>query len=115
MLVNFAVTYDSAAFSWPATTGLRELEGHRLVRRAAALFDATPRAVIGASRIKPLVRCRWGIILTLSRRGWSTPRIGHLLGNRDHTTIMYGLRKAANLYCDSPAFRAYCDELGKVA
>lgn len=80
--------------------------GTQVLERASLVSGFTVPQLTGAQRHRGVVRARWAVMLALHRRGWSTVQIGRLLG-RDHTTIMYGLRRAdsgvqamAALLCD---------------
>lgn len=45
---------------------------------------------------RPLVYARWAFMAAMYRRGASYERIGRLI-NRDHSTVIYGVRKAEKL------------------
>lgn len=47
----------------------------------------------GEGRNQPLVHARWAVAYLLRKRGWTARRIGILLGNRDHTTILHALNR----------------------
>lgn len=53
--------------------------------------------VRGGNRNAKLVSCRRAIATALYARGWSLPRIGHLMGGRDHTSIYSLLHPERNL------------------
>jgi DNA-binding CsgD family transcriptional regulator len=68
----------------------------RALKVAATEAGANPEQLKLDWRNRPLVHARWAFMVAMHRRGASLPRIGRLL-DRDHTTVMYGLRKAAAL------------------
>ena len=64
-----------------------------VVDRACYLIDVSADALCGQSRIRELAECRMIIAVVLRRLGYSLPVIGGALGGRDHTTILYHLRR----------------------
>lgn len=59
------------------------LEKHRMTWREAC----------SRSQRWQYTRCRFEIYARLSAHGWSLPQIGRMCGDRDHTTILSGIRK----------------------
>ena len=57
------------------------------------------------------VECRFEIYAKLNAHGWSLSQIGRLLGDRDHTTVLSGIKRfiKKNL---SEAEIAMCKDLG---
>ena len=43
-------------------------------------------------------RPRWFIMAYLREAGFSFPQIAHMVGMRDHTTVMHGVKKAHGLW-----------------
>jgi hypothetical protein len=74
------------------------------VMRAARLTGYGYSEIIGGSRERSLSHIRWAIMIALRKRGLSTPLIGRLLGGRDHTTVMHGLQRGAELVETDPDF-----------
>jgi hypothetical protein len=75
---------------------------------AAATAAGVERArLLGPCRARDLVRPRQLCMLLLRRLcpGTSLPAIGFFL-RRDHTTVLYGIRRAEALLARDPAFRA---------
>ena len=80
------------------------------------VVDAVARAcalgredLLGRGQARPLARARH-LAMYLVRElcpGASLPAIGHLL-DRDHTTVLYGCRRAAALRARDAGFRALC-------
>ena len=81
----------------PATSG-------ELVAFVAERLGILPEQLTGASRSVDLVRGRWAIMIVLSERGWSFPRIGAALGGRDHTTVMSGIRRGRAMAASDAGF-----------
>lgn len=52
------------------------------------------REIVGANRVATVSRARQDLVLMLRARHWPLSEIGLFLGNRDHTTVIYLLRKA---------------------
>lgn len=68
-----------------------------VIATAAALANVTIAELLGPCRARHLTHSRFAIMVVYKRAGWSLPRIGRLLGDRDHTTIISGLRTANDL------------------
>lgn len=83
------------------------LGGALLRLTVAAEFGVDVEIMAGARRFSELVEARWSFALIARRRfGWSTTRIGRLLGDRDHTTILHALQQAALREVADAAFAA---------
>lgn len=78
---------------WYTPPSLTRYTGREIIDRIAKLHDVEPVEVLGPSRLPELCEARRAIMRELRARGWSTPRIGRLL-NRDHSTVVHGLRRA---------------------
>ena len=52
--------------------------------------------------------CYW---LLRKHTNLSLPAIGHVMGNRDHTTVLHGIRR---VYALAQRSEAYADELGRM-
>ena len=67
-----------------------------IIQRVARYFNTSPEALTGPSRVKPIAEARH-IAMYLLREDAQLPlkTIGHLLGNRDHSTVIHGCRKAS--------------------
>jgi len=67
----------------------------RLRRAVAEMFGIEEHLLPGASRRRPVVQARYAFAY-VARTWWpdlSYPRIGRLLGGRDHSTVLHGLRQ----------------------
>ena len=72
----------------------RQTDWHVVIRRIERAHGVTLEQMQGPRRYRPIVRARWALIAALRERGWSLMRIGKFL-NRDHTTVLYALRREA--------------------
>ncbi len=82
-----------------------------ILHRVACYFNTTPQALTGPSRVKPIAEARH-IAMYLLREDAQLPlkTIGHLLGNRDHSTVIHGCRKAST-YLNNPTRRRQLAEI----
>jgi len=64
-------------------------DGARLLRSVADAFDITCGELIGEGRSRKFVEARAVVVVVLRERGWSYPRIGKLIGGRDHSTVIW--------------------------
>lgn len=67
-----------------------------VIAEVAREHEVTPEQVMGRSVHRHVVRARWAAMARLREAGLSYPRIGRILG-RDHSTVMYGIRRHAGL------------------
>lgn len=82
-----------------------------ILERVAQYFNTTPHALTGPSRVKPIAEARH-IAMYLLREDAQLPlkAIGHLLGGRDHSTVIHGCRKAST-YLNNPTRQRQLAEL----
>lgn len=80
------------------------------VQMAAKMFHVHPRDLIGDYRYGFLMLPRFALAKALRMRGLSTPNIGKIM-HRDHTTIIYQLRKVEYYMERDPAYRRKIEEL----
>ena len=74
---------------------------------AASLATGVAESRIYSSSRTPLVcSIRWALFVILRRRGWSLTDIGNAFF-RDHTTVLFGLRKASALLDADPRFSSF--------
>lgn len=75
-----------------------KLTPDQIIDEVALHFDVEVPALQGRSRSKAIARPRQiAMYLIRKETGESLPRIGALLGGRDHTTILYGCERIADL------------------
>jgi len=88
-----ALVEDALAYLTPAQT---KLSPEVLLDRAAHYFGVSVAEIVGRSRTAKIALQRQ-IIMYLIREetGASLPRIGELLGGRDHTTVIHGCERIA--------------------
>ena len=82
-----------------------------IIQCVARYFNTSPEALIGPSRVKPVTEARH-IAMYLLREDAQLPlkTIGHLLGNRDHSTVIHGCRKAST-YLNTPTRQQQLTEI----
>lgn len=70
------------------------------------------REILGDVRTGAVCRARYAVYWAAVRvLGWSMARTGRAIGDRDHTTIREGLRRAEELLDRDPAFRLLCQKI----
>ena len=72
----------------------------RLATRVAARFRVAPKALRGPSRVRHVVWPRQVAMYVARQAGFSLPAIGAYFGGRDHTTVMHGCQKVAQVAAD---------------
>jgi len=69
-----------------------------IVRAVAEYFKLTQEELFGKSRSQAIVIARQiAMYLCREKTTMSLPKIGALFGNRDHTTVMYAIKKVGDL------------------
>lgn len=80
--------------------------------RVAAEWGVSVIQLDSASTCRDLSHPRWvAMWLMRGHLGWSYPRIGRAVGGRDHTSVLYGLRKLGELMERDADLRARADAL----
>lgn len=69
-----------------------------------------PNDLVGPSKDRFFVRCRFALYMSLHKRGMSMKHIGRNVGGRDHSTIIYGLKRAEYIYERDEYFRHVVDK-----
>ena len=98
----------------PITPELAPKTANPVVTTAANMAGVSVAELLGNRRHRRLVEARWAVMAVYSAAGWSMPRIGRMIGGRDHTTIMSGLRQAEQLRRDDSQFAALVARLSAV-
>lgn len=80
-----------------------------IIERAAKISGYPVSVLRGPARDRPICMVRWAVMDILRARGLSLATIGRLL-NRDHTTVISGLQRAARLRRD-PSFSILVEAL----
>jgi hypothetical protein len=88
----------------PAPPTISRPDGVRAILSVVARhWSVGVPALLGAGRSNRLAHPRFAaMVLIKDRLGLSTPAIGRVLGKRDHTTVVSGLRRAATLIENDP-------------
>ena len=81
-----------------------------IIKLCADLFDISPEDLLSSKRRQQITHASMALYAGLRKRGWSYPRIG-MFCNRDHSTIIYGVRAAEELMRRYPA---YAEKVEKV-
>ncbi len=64
------------------------------LNRVAAYYMLNPEDILGHRKMKHLIDARWVFAKALRVKGrLSYPQIGHIIGGRDHTTIIHACRE----------------------
>ncbi|MCS6909902.1 MAG: chromosomal replication initiator protein DnaA [Anaerolineales bacterium] len=75
----------------------RTLTAEQIIAAVAQFYGTSPAALIGQERTKDIAWARQvAMYLIREETDASLPAIGEALGNRDHTTVMYGCKKVAD-------------------
>ena len=96
------------------TTGERPPTGEEIIAVTAIAYGYTPGDLQGASRRQRLVEARH-VAMFLCRRltDLSLPKIGKLIGGRDHTTVMHGIRKTKQRISSDPSLARQVSKLSE--
>ena len=73
------------------------------IKKAGELFYIQPRDLVGSARFSFLLPARFAAYKALRLRGWSYPMIGKLM-NRDHSSIIHGVKRADYMMEKDPDF-----------
>lgn len=77
-------------------------QAERLMGDIAAKYNLSVREIKGNSRHRHLLVARREIAETLRDSGWSTTRIGKLIGGRHHTTVINWLHSPSGRKTKAP-------------
>jgi hypothetical protein len=83
------VANEQAPIAFPKAGPRLPLTGAELIQAVADAFDISYGELIGEGRSRYFVEARVVVVMVLRERGWSFPRIGRLIGGRDHSTIIH--------------------------
>ena len=93
---------------WDPSTAMRRCRAD-----VAAAFGLKPWAIVGPDRFDRLCRARFAVLWVLAAR-WPTltrVQLAHLIGVSDHSTVVYGLRRALDLRRTDMVFHAVTEAL----
>lgn len=84
------------------------IDHHEILARAAQLFGYSLAQITGKrGRAARLTEARQAVMYALRETGrYSLVEIGRLMGGRDHTTVIYATRQAAQRAADDPRYAA---------
>jgi hypothetical protein len=95
-----------------AARGLVRAKVTDVIRAVAMEMGIPAPDIVGHCRVPRLARARFAVAWVASRSlGHSASTIGRALGDRDHSTILYALRRADELRVADPAFLSVTDRL----
>lgn len=95
MCIAQYLIYRGGGFRWRA----------KILEAVAKSFHVTADDLKSASRHTRHTIPRFAACLMLREEGrMSYPQIGRMLGGRDHSTIIYAVRRARQLLLDDPGF-----------
>lgn len=82
-----------------------------LVRQASRITGVDAELIRGTTRTADVCWVRYAIMLIARDERRSLTSIGHVLGGRDHSTVIKGIQRAKGLYEDDVAFAHLVDLL----
>ena len=82
----------------------------RLLNKTSELFDIHKRDLNSRVRFASIMPARFAMYKALRERRWSYPRIGKLF-EKDHSTIIHGVKRAEYLMERDASYAAKIDEL----
>jgi chromosomal replication initiation ATPase DnaA len=91
-----APAFPALAGQLPVMPG--RIKIHRVLKVTAKHYGTTPDELVSARRTQPLVHFRQ-VAMYVARKvtGRSMPVIAYYMGDRDHTTILHGVRAVESL------------------
>ena len=91
-----APAFPALAGQLPGAPG--RIKIHRVLKVTAKHYGMTPDELVSDRRTRPLVHCRQ-VAMYIARKvtGRSMTVIAYYMGNRDHKTILYGVRAVKSL------------------
>ncbi len=89
----------------PGATGAAEASFDRILQAVALRYGVRPGDITGAGRARQVARARQAALL-LGRRltGHGLVALGGMVGGRDHSTVMYGIRQAEGRAAEDAEF-----------
>src|SRR5882672_7607843 len=86
--------YEGTVVTWPVVAS------RSIIRHTAEYFRITVEHLLSTSRVQELVDARHIAMYLLKKlKHFSYPEIARRMGNRDHTTVLHGVRRVAALVC----------------
>jgi chromosomal replication initiation ATPase DnaA len=84
-----------------------------VIEKTAVAFGVTVSSLLSPRRTLELSQARFAAMLVLRRSGFSYPAIARLTKRKDHTTVMHGVKCAAELEKSDPGYRAAVSYIAK--
>ena len=113
-LLGGAITLQSTEMVLHDVLGVKErrVTIEDIQKRVAAHYNLRPSELSSSRRAKAVVRPRHvAMYLAKQLTTRSLPEIGRRFGNRDHTTVMYAIRRIETLWPKDPALKEDLDFL----
>jgi chromosomal replication initiation ATPase DnaA len=85
----------------------QDLPVHLIVAAAARRFGVAANRIYRRDNHRDACDARWAVARALHNLGWPSVQIGHVLGGRDHSTILHAL----GCVQDRPELVAAADEI----
>ena len=85
-----------------------------IINECARLFDVHPRDLVGPAKFAFFTKPRFALYKALRMRAWSTSMIGRAIGGRDHSTILYGIKRAEYIMERDPHFADVVQQLAEM-
>lgn len=84
-----------------------------IIIKCSELFKIHPRDLLGRYRFDFIMPARFALYKALRMRGWSYPEIGRKF-DRDHSTVIYGVKRAEYMMLKDAEYAAKVVELAKM-
>jgi chromosomal replication initiator protein len=95
--------------------GQRRLSVAQIIPIVERMLELEPGSIVSARRDRAVAWPRQALMLVLyQQRPLSLPQIARLLGDRDHTTIVHGVRAARERWANDEEFRSMLDRIAAV-
>ena len=85
-----------------------------IVKEGARIFNVCDKDIYKDTRFTEIMRARKALYLALFMRGASKSKIGQVM-NRDHSTVMYGLKAAGVLMERDAEFKSKVEYLANMS
>ena len=76
----------------------------KIMDGAAKVFGWSPEFIVSRKRWREVLLPRFAVMMVMHGRGYSSSQIGTVL-QRDHSTVLSGLKVARRLAANDPLFR----------
>lgn len=117
-LTNARISIDVAAKALAALTPTLSgpADPHAITRAVSHYFGVPLQALSGKSRAKPIAEARHVAMYLLREDGeLALKQVGLLLGHRDHSTVIHGVQKIAQMLISDPRLGIQLSEIRALA